>query len=141
MHECHLDEVMDIERRAYAFPWSDGNFRDCLRSGYSAWLLRNDAAAVIGYSMMSMAVGEAHLLNLAVDPAHRGGGLGRRMLDHVLSIARAAHCTVMFLEVRRSNRVALQMYRDNGFERVGIRKNYYPGFEQREDAFVLALNL
>ena len=141
MHSSRLDDVLDVEARAYAFPWSEGNFRDCLKAGYSAWVLTNDADTVVGYAVMSMAVGEAHLLNLAIDPALRGCGLGRRLLDHVLQVAAAAHCTVMFLEVRRSNRVALSMYRARGFERVGVRKAYYPGFSQREDAFVLALNL
>lgn len=141
MHEAHLSQVLDIERRAYAFPWSEGIFRDCLRAGYSAWVLRDAADAVLAYVVMSMAVGEAHILNLAVDPDRRREGLAREVLGRMLELARAAHCTIVLLEVRRSNKAALRLYQGFGFQQIGLRRNYYPGHEQREDAFVLSLDL
>tara|TARA_R110000787_G_scaffold42983_14_gene105371 strand:+ start:182 stop:607 length:426 start_codon:yes stop_codon:yes gene_type:complete len=141
MHECRLAEVMDIERRAYDFPWTEGNFRDCIKSGYSGWLVSSHEDHVIAYAVMSMAVGEAHVLNLAVDPRYRRDGLGRFLLEHLLQTARAAHTTIVLLEVRRSNKAAIGLYRSYGFQRIGVRPNYYPGHEQREDAFVLALDL
>lgn len=141
MHDARLGEVMDIEKRAYAFPWTEGNFRDCLRSGYSGWLVCRQDSTIVAYAVMSMAVGEAHVLNLAVDPQLRRSGLGRYLLEHLLDTARTALSTIVLLEVRRSNKAALGLYREYGFQRIGVRKNYYPGLEQQEDAFVLALDL
>ena len=66
MHEAQLAQVTDIERRAYAFPWTEGIFRDCLNVGYSAWVVTSPRDEVLAYAVMSMAVGEAHVLNLCV---------------------------------------------------------------------------
>jgi [ribosomal protein S18]-alanine N-acetyltransferase len=141
MHESHLPEVLDIEQRAYAFPWTLGIFRDCIKAGYSGWVVHERGGAMLAYAVMSMAVGEAHILNLAVDPTQRRRGLGRFVLLHLLQIARAAHSTIVLLEVRRSNKAAIRLYQAQGFQQIGTRRGYYPGHEQREDAFVLALDL
>jgi ribosomal-protein-alanine N-acetyltransferase len=68
-----LAQVSDIERRSYEFPWSHGVFRDCLLAGYSCIVVeRGDL--VVGYGILSVAAGEAHILNLCVDPTFRGLG-------------------------------------------------------------------
>lgn len=141
MHDTQLAQVLDIETRAYAFPWTEGIFRDCLKSGYSAWVVQASDGAMLGYAVMSMAVGEAHVLNLAVDPLRRRQGLARYLLTHLLQLARAAHSTIVLLEVRRSNKAAIKLYQGAGFKQIGTRRNYYPGHDAREDAFVLALDL
>jgi ribosomal-protein-alanine N-acetyltransferase len=141
LHESQLGEVLDIERRAYDFPWTEGIFRDCLKAGYSAWALQDRSGRLLAYAFMTMAVGETHILNLAVDPQTRRQGIARFLLEHVLQLARAAHCTIVLLEVRRSNKAAIRLYQGAGFQQIGTRRGYYPGLEQREDAFVLALEL
>jgi [ribosomal protein S18]-alanine N-acetyltransferase len=142
LSETNLAAVLEIERSAYAFPWTEGIFRDCIKAGYSGWVLSDRGAeGLLGYAVMSMAVGEAHILNLAVDPTRRRQGLARFLLAHLLQVARAAHCTIALLEVRRSNKAALRLYQTFGFQQIGTRRGYYPGHEQREDAFVLALDL
>src|SRR5690606_4019408 len=67
MREDDLDAVMEIERRAYPFPWTRGIFRDCLRAGYPAWVLEDDGV-LAAYGLLSVAVGEAHILNLCSAP-------------------------------------------------------------------------
>ncbi|MGQ0620246.1 MAG: ribosomal protein S18-alanine N-acetyltransferase [Panacagrimonas sp.] len=139
--EAQLPAVLDIEQRAYAFPWTEGIFLDCLKAGYSSWLLQDHGGRILAYALMTMAVGEAHILNLAVDPMLRRQGLARFLLSHLLQIARAAHSTIVLLEVRRSNKAALKLYQGFGFRHIGTRKNYYPSHDQREDAYVLALDM
>lgn len=141
MHPAHLPQVLEIERRAYQFPWTEGIFNDCLRTGYSAWVLTNTLGEVQAYAMMSMAVGEAHVLNLCVDPDGQRQGHGRYLLQHLIGLARAAHCTQVLLEVRKSNKAAFKLYESSGFERIGLRKGYYPALSGREDAVVLSLEL
>jgi len=141
MHASQLPRILDIERRAYPFPWTEGIFRDCLKVGYSAWIVQDARDEILAYALMSMAVGEAHILNLCVDPSYHGQGLGRFMLDHLLRIARSANMTLVLLEVRRSNASARRLYECAGFSTFGVRKGYYPAHDGREDALVLGLDL
>lgn len=136
-----LAEVLVVEHRAYEFPWTESIFKDCLKAGYSAWLLEDDEGTVIGYGMLSFAVDEAHVLNLCVDPLLQGRGWGRRMLDHLMKLARAASCVIVLLEVRKSNKAALKLYEGVGFQRLGVRKGYYPARQGREDALVLGFDI
>ncbi|HEX5513482.1 MAG TPA: ribosomal protein S18-alanine N-acetyltransferase [Gammaproteobacteria bacterium] len=137
MVEEDVDAVMEIERRAYPFPWTPGIFRDCLRVGYNAWVYVQKEQ-ILGYALMSCGGGEAHLLNICVDPEYQGAGLGRTLLQHVLRHAGRLGADQLFLEVRPSNTRALALYEDMGFIEVGRRKGYYPAERGREDALVLA---
>lgn len=141
MHPEHLPQVLAIERAAYAFPWTEGIFNDCLRVGYSSWIVCNTLGEVQGYALMSLAAGEAHVLNVCVSPQRRGLGLGRYLMRHLLRLAEAGSVERMFLEVRRSNEEALRLYEHLGFSQVGTRKGYYPAAGGREDALVLALDI
>lgn len=133
--------VLDIEQRAYAFPWTEGIFKDCLRSGYSAWVVESAFKDVLAYTLLSLAAGEAHILNLCVAPEYQGQGLGRHLLQHVIALARAAGAELLLLEVRASNDAGIGLYMRNGFQQLGVRKAYYPAREGREDALVLGLTL
>ena len=135
-----LAMVSDIERRSYEFPWSHGVFRDCLLAGYqSIVLIREDRVA--GYGILSVAAGEAHILNLCVEPELRSHGYGERILDEILFRARSASVREIFLEVRPSNATALALYRKKGFHQVANRPAYYQADKGREDAAVLAKKL
>jgi len=135
-----LSQVSDIERRSYEFPWSHGVFRDCLLAGYHCVVLERDTR-VAGYGILSVAAGEAHILNLCVDPNYRAHGYGEQLLDRVLLQARSADVREIFLEVRPSNQTALALYRKKGFHQVANRPAYYQAQEGREDAAVLAKKL
>jgi len=140
MHHDDLAMVSDIERRSYEFPWSHGVFRDCLLAGYQCLvLIRGDRVA--GYAILSVAAGEAHILNLCIDPEFRALGYGERMLDELLYRARSASVREIFLEVRPSNKAAIALYRKKGFHQVAARPAYYQADEGREDAAVLAKKL
>lgn len=141
MQESDVPAVMAVEERAYPYPWTDGIFRDCIRVGYDCWVGMLDSR-LVGYAVMSFGAEEAHLLNLCVAPSRQGGGLGRRMLAHVLRHARRLGAEAIFLEVRPTNTPALELYRRTGFAEIGRRKDYYPADRgEREDALVLALRL
>ncbi len=132
-----LGAVLAIEERAHVAPWTEGIFRDCMRVGYRCEVLQA-GDALIGYLVMSVQAGEAHLFNLCIDPAHQGQGHGRRLLAHALQLARDGGAETIFLEVRPSNEVAIALYHGMAFQQVGVRKDYYPGPRGREDALVLA---
>ncbi len=139
VHE-DLGDVADIERRSYDFPWSHGVFRDCLLAGYHCLVLVREERP-IGYGILSVAAGEAHILNLCIDPGYRALGYGERLLDEMLAMARSADVAEVFLEVRPSNEVAIQLYRKKGFHHIASRPSYYQATDGREDAAVLARRL
>lgn len=140
MHPLHLDAVIEIERRAYPVSWSRRVFEDCLQVGYSSWILTDTTARIVGYALMSVAVDEAHILNICIDPDYQRRGLAGRLLDHLIHIAAHAGAVQMLLEVRVSNHAALALYSRAGFREIGLRKGYYPTADRRtEDARVLAL--
>lgn len=140
MREEDLEAVMQIELRAYPFPWSRGIFRDCLRAGYPAWVLECDQE-IIGYGVLSVAADEAHVLNLCTAPHARGRGHGRRLLRALMQQARGRGAQRLFLEVRPSNPHAMALYEAEGFNEIGRRPRYYPAHEGREDAVVMAIEL
>lgn len=135
-----LTSVSDIERRSYDFPWSHGVFRDCLLAGYVCLVLDRDDQ-VIGYTILSVAAAEAHILNLCVDPGFRGLGYGERLLNELVDRARHAEVDAIFLEVRPSNANALALYRKKGFRKIAKRPAYYQSKQGREDADVLSLQI
>lgn len=140
MHHDDLAIVSDIERRSYEFPWSHSVFRDCFLAGYKCIaLIRGEDVAA--YGILSVAAGEAHILNLCVDPDYRSHGYGERMLDELLYRARSASVREIFLEVRPSNEAAIALYRKRGFYQVAARPAYYQANEGREDAAVLSKKL
>jgi ribosomal-protein-alanine N-acetyltransferase len=133
-----VSDVMAVERASYSHPWTDGILRDCLRVGYSCWVCEK-GEVLIAHLVMSIAAGEAHLLNLCVAPGSQSHGIGRRMLRRALRIAGDRAADTMFLEVRESNSVARHLYESEGFGEVGRRRGYYPhGVDAREDAIVYA---
>jgi ribosomal-protein-alanine N-acetyltransferase len=132
-----LAQVSDIERRSYEFPWSHGVFRDCLLAGYHC-LVIDRGGIVVGYGILSIAAGEAHVLNLCVDPNYRQLGYADRMLEDMLDRARRTEVGEMFLEVRPSNETAIALYRKYGFRQIAYRPAYYQAREGREDAAVLS---
>lgn len=139
MRSSDLPAVMAIENTSYQFPWEEDIFRDCFKANYDCWVCEENDT-VLGYSILAMAVGEAHILNICVSPAEQGQGIGRKMLQHLIETARGKAET-MFLEVRPSNTVAIALYQDMGFNEIGVRKGYYQSENGREDAIMLALEI
>ena len=136
MQEADIAAVLRIERASYAFPWTEGIFRDCLRVHYTC-RITEISTATGGYGILSVAAGEAHLLNLCVADAYRCRGIGRRLLAHLLLAAGAAGAREAFLEARPSNTSAIRLYQSLGVAQIGMRRGYYQSIDGREDAIVL----
>lgn len=136
-----LDEVVRVEQQAYAHPWLRDNFVDALTTGYQAQLLLAEDT-LLGYFVAMKGVDEVHLLNITVAPGYQCQGWARVMLDALAVWARGLGVDWLWLEVRVSNLRAMRVYEAQGYRRVGLRKNYYPGDAgRREDAVVMSLRL
>jgi len=138
--ERDLATVAAIEAGAYVFPWTLGNFRDSLLSGYQCagcWA----GGELIGYSIVMTALEEAHLLNFAVASGWQRRGAGAQFLQYLIDGLRKQRLEMLYLEVRPSNLGARRMYERFGFRKLGLRRDYYPSVTGREDALFLGLNL
>jgi ribosomal-protein-alanine N-acetyltransferase len=140
MRKEEITSVMRIERDLYPFPWTEGNFRDSLSAGYSCWVCAF-GPNVIGYAVMMLAAGEAHVLNIAVARDWQRQGLGGKLMRHLMKLAREYGATEIFLEVRPSNATARKLYHGMGFNEIATRRNYYPAHGGREDAILMAMVL
>jgi len=131
-----LPAILEIERGCHSNPWSAGIFEDCFKSTYRLWAARRNGE-LAGYAVVTYQYDEAHLLNLCVAPAARGLGVARRLLQYL--IARSGHdgMQLLLLEVRHSNKAAYRLYCSEGFEQVGVRPDYYPAPDGRENARVM----
>ncbi|VAW54407.1 Ribosomal-protein-S18p-alanine acetyltransferase [hydrothermal vent metagenome] len=137
MNSFDLKQVIVVEEKAYPHPWTLGIFRDCLRVGYNSWVMTLDQQ-VIAYAIVMLSPGEAHILNICVDPEYQAKGLGRHLLRHLIKKINQTDIDMVLLEVRRSNANAQLLYQSEGFHELGVRKAYYPAKEGREDAIILA---
>ena len=135
MSEADLPAVMAIENDIYPFPWTPGNFRDSLAAKYSCSVCVCDGE-LIGYGVLMLAADEAHLLNLSIAAVRQRRGYGSMLLQRLCELAGGLGANSMFLEVRPSNLAAQSLYETHGFQRVGIRRDYYPALRGREDALI-----
>jgi len=135
MAEADLDEVLAIENDSFPLPWNRDHFLDELKSGYAFPLVAiEQEEAIVGYICPRLLLEEGHILNVAVRRDFRGRGVARLLVERVLDECRAGGGTVVFLEVRHSNKVAIDLYRKIGFFATGRRRKYY---ENGEDAILM----
>lgn len=136
INEADLDAVMAIETAVYTHPWTRDNFTDSLNAGYQCWLMEC-AGMVVGYCVVAIAAGEAHLLNLSIAAGWQRRGLGSMLLEFVQRLVKERAAQRIFLEVRVSNAAARALYASAGFREIAARRGYYPAGAGREDALVL----
>ena len=128
VRDMRLDDipaVTAIEAASFRDPWSAGAFREELGAPHRAYFVADEAGAVLGYAGVMLVDDDAHLMNVAVDSARRGEGLGRALTTEAMSRASAMGATRMTLEVRPSNAAAIALYESLGLEGVGERPGYY----------------
>lgn len=139
MREADLAAVALLESQSHAAPWTAGNFRAALAAGYST-VVGDADGVVVAYGVLTLAPGEAQVLNLTVAPQARRQGLARALLQRFLDDALRLGADQCFLEVRVSNAAATALYAQAGFVPVARRVGYYPPLGEggiREDALVL----
>tara|TARA_B100000482_G_C12589719_1_gene291110 strand:- start:505 stop:999 length:495 start_codon:yes stop_codon:yes gene_type:complete len=138
--EQDIDIALDIERESNPFPWTAKNFKDCIEKGYYSLVLK-EGIKVIGFAILSVSTEESHLLNIGLTASKRGQGLGKELLEKIIMAAEVMGSKKIFLEVRISNVIAIDLYKTSGFKEIGLRKNYYRIKEGREDAILMSKSL
>jgi ribosomal-protein-alanine N-acetyltransferase len=140
MEETHIKDILYIENNSYGYPWSEKIFNDCLKNNYLCRVLMLDNT-LIGFLISSIIQDECHIMNLCVDSKYRGSGYGRLILNKLHDEIATINCKTVFLECRPSNIFAMNLYESEGYNEIGVRRNYYPAPNGYEDAIMLAKNV
>lgn len=136
MKDGDLDQVVQIEKEVFPTPWTRRQFQFEIRNHCCHYFVAKIGDVVIGYTGLAVVGSEGYITNLAVEAEHRRKGLGRRMMLTIFRKALEAGADIISLEVRKSNLIAQELYRQFGFHQVGVRHRYY--MDNREDALVMS---
>jgi ribosomal-protein-alanine N-acetyltransferase len=135
-----LATAFTIEQASHAFPWTQATFASNQGDRYLNLKLEADGQ-MVGFAITQIVLDEATLFNIAIHPDWQRQGFGRQLLEALIAQLEPRGVFTLWLEVRASNRAAIALYEDLGFNEVTIRRNYYPATNGREDAIVMALPL
>jgi len=135
-----LGAIDDIEQSSFSSPWGfekwgEDHYSKELAKEISMFLVAEWGGEVIGYTCGRAVVDEGHILKLAVSPEWRRRGIGRMLMDSIMTKLYERGSRLFWLEVRKSNAPARHFYNSLGFGLYGVRKGYYT--DTREDALVL----
>lgn len=145
--KADLPQLLCIEQAAHAVPWTDETFKTCFEAGHIGWVIelnrddQNKGRRIVGFTLVSVRMEECHILNLCVAREHQHQGYGRQLLEHAMRSAKDLGASVVYLEVRRTNTRAIELYKNAQFILIGERKDYYPTVSGNEDALVFARSL
>lgn len=138
-----LARVVEIDRLSFSLPWSENAFRYELLENPSSLSLvaeleqEGQSPSVVGCGVAWLIMDEAHIATIAVHPAHRQRGIGKRLLAEMLKAVIERGARLATLEVREGNLAARRLYRRFGFENVGRRPRYYK--DNQEDAIIMTV--
>ena len=140
MKETDLPQIASLERECFADPWPEQVLAKEVENELSLWLVAAEGDTVLGYVGSQTVLGEADMMNLAVDAEHRRQGIAAALVRALCAALRAEEgAEVLTLEVRESNEAAIRLYTALGFAEIGRRPNYY--FHPKEDAHILRKDL
>lgn len=132
MNARHVAQVAALEKICFSDPWSEKSVAGELENPLSVWLVAMDGERLAGYIGSQTVLGEADMMNVAVEPDYRRQGIAEELITRLIG-ALDAHC--LTLEVRASNGPAISLYGKLGFAEIGRRRNYYRN--PKEDALIL----
>ena len=131
----HVFQVAQLERLCFSDPWSERSIASELQNPLALWLVAEQDGRVLGYVGSQTVLDESDMMNVAVDLGYRRRGIARALIEALIAALAQGGSRCLKLEVRVSNESARNLYESMGFQRLGLRKNYYQN--PREDALIL----
>lgn len=131
----HVSQIAELEKICFGDPWSERSIARELENPLSLWVVAVSGDRVVGYVGSQSVLGEADMMNIAVDPVYRRQGIAEELVRCLVSRLKAQQVHWLVLEVRASNEPAKALYEKLGFRQVGRRPNYYRN--PKEDALIL----
>lgn len=125
MTASHVEAVAHLEQVCFSDPWSLASVTSELTNPLSLWVVALDGDKVVGYVGSQTVMGDADMMNIAVDPDYRKRGIALLLVETLICRLREKDAVSLTLEVRASNVPAISLYEKLGFQQVGVRPNYY----------------
>lgn len=135
MQESDLTQVEAIEKANFSIPWSLESFRESMELEHTIYLVAEEDGNIMGYCGMYRVFNEGEIVNVAVAEAYRRRQVASKLLEQLFIESSELKVDNFFLEVRESNKAAIQLYKKLGFTEAGIRKNFYE--KPRENAIFM----
>lgn len=135
MIEENIPQIAEIEKASFSKPWSEKSITESFLSQSNIFFVAEINGKIVGYIGMTLSIDEGYILNVAVLPQYRKQGVGRKLVESLISFGENNKLVFITLEVRESNIPAISLYTQYGFSQVGKRKNYYSN--PSEDALLL----
>ena len=133
----HIPVLAQLEKLCFSQPWSEKSLAEELDNRTAHFLAAVSDDVIMGYIGAFTVCESCYISNIAVFPQHRRKGIGRLLLRKAAEQARKKGAESISLEVRLSNTAAISLYKSEGYEEVGLRKNFYR--DPNEDALILTL--
>ncbi len=131
-----IPQIEALEKACFSLPWTQDQLKSQLRDRQHEFIAAvSESGTVLGYIGMMHVLDEGYISNVAVSPDRRRQGIGDALIAALIKICEALGLSFVTLEVRAGNEPAIALYEKHGFERVGLRKNYYD--HPREDALLM----
>lgn len=130
-----MNEVLEIERQSFEFPWFEEDFIRCLRQRNCIGMVAEQGERVVGFMIYELHKTRLHILNFAVSEEFRRRGVGRQMIEKLLSKLSSQRRTRITLEVRETNLAAQLFFKHAGFRAVTVLRAYYE--DSPEDAYLM----
>ncbi len=139
MTDADIEAVALLERECFSTPWSEKSLRESLAREEYTFLVAMCDGVVAGYAGMVRTLDEADITDVAVFGEYRRLGAGKMLMEGMKAQAKSQGVAVIYLEVRKSNTPAIELYRRCGFEENGLRRNFYE--KPTEDALLFAAQI
>ncbi len=130
-----IDEICALETEAFSLPWTRLAFEEEMKNDLAYYTVCEHMGNIIAYGGMWLVLDEAHVTNIAVKKDYQRKGIGASLIDNMFASAKKRGVKYMYLELRKSNSTAYELYKKKGFMIDGVRKSYYP--DNLEDAIVM----
>ena len=135
LQESHIPALVHLEILCFSEPWSQASLRRELENPLAHVYVAQVDGEVAGYAGMHCVAGECYVNNVAVFPKFRSKGIGRQLMQTLLAAGEALNAQFITLEVRASNREAMDLYDSLGFAVMGVRRDFY--IMPTEDAVIM----
>lgn len=133
------EEVLAIERASFEFPWRDEDFLACLRQRNCIGMVAEHSEKVVGFMLYELHKDRLHILNFAVHPDFRRQGVGRKMVEKLVSKLHPQRRNRIMLEVRETNVPAQLFFKQLGFRAISLLRDFYE--DTAEDAYLMQYRL
>ena len=136
LNNSDIPEVLEIERSCFSNPWSKKSLEESFNDCNSYFIVFKINELLAGYGGMYVAASkEGYIFNVAVRKDFQRMKVATKMMNHFIKYCKALNLDFLSLEVRESNKPAQCLYKKCGFEKVGLRKNFYE--KPQENAVIM----